>query len=167
MSDQQFKNLLVEYKGGGFNGNWWQWNYFYWDSMGEFHNLFSSGRRGIKGEESAIELVQKTKQEEYRFYVNNIQHYSQNITLVDTTNEEEIIQFVSGGNGSNMIALALSNEELGECLKGECEECGNVFSVLEMNPDNWMGEGGVMYSPHDLFCEQCLWNLEESDNEGE
>ncbi len=50
-------NTLYQYSGGGYSGNIWEWNFFFIDKDGKFHNIFSSGSAGITDFESAEELV--------------------------------------------------------------------------------------------------------------
>lgn len=39
-------NILCQYQGGGYDGCFWEWNYFYIDKQGGFHNIAASGRAG-------------------------------------------------------------------------------------------------------------------------
>lgn len=41
-------NILVQYQGGGYSGCYWEWNFFYIDKDGAFHDIYSSGRDGIE-----------------------------------------------------------------------------------------------------------------------
>lgn len=48
--------ILVEYQGGGYEGCFWEWNYFL-ISSGQFYNLHATGRKGITAMEAARELL--------------------------------------------------------------------------------------------------------------
>ncbi len=52
-------NILVEYKGGGYSGCIWEWNYFYIDKQGVFHDVFSSGRAGISNKQDGQKYIDK------------------------------------------------------------------------------------------------------------
>ena len=39
-------DTIVQYKGGGYDGCFWEWNYAYYDRNGVFHSLYHSGRSG-------------------------------------------------------------------------------------------------------------------------
>ncbi len=43
---QKLKNKLLFYKGGGYDGCFWEWNFCLWDADGKWHNLFTSGCTG-------------------------------------------------------------------------------------------------------------------------
>ena len=55
------KNVLVQYDGGGYDGCIWEWNYFYIDTDGGFHDIASSGTGGIDNLKEAIELMENGK----------------------------------------------------------------------------------------------------------
>ena len=46
-------NTIYQYQGGGYSGCFWEWNFFFIDKDGIFHDIFSSGRAGITDIESA------------------------------------------------------------------------------------------------------------------
>ncbi len=46
-------NTIYQYQGGGYSGCIWEWNFFFIDKTGNFHDIFSSGRSGITDMESA------------------------------------------------------------------------------------------------------------------
>lgn len=58
-------NILVQYQGGGYSGCYWEWNYFYIDKQGDFHDIQSSGRDGIDNKQNAIELIEQDKSGTY------------------------------------------------------------------------------------------------------
>lgn len=51
------KNVLCQYQGGGYSGCHWEWNFFFLDADGVFHDIFSSGREGITTQEQADILL--------------------------------------------------------------------------------------------------------------
>ena len=40
------RNSLIQYKGGGYDGCFWEWNYAWFDARGHFHDIYSSGYKG-------------------------------------------------------------------------------------------------------------------------
>ena len=58
---------LVQYQGGGYDGCFWEWNFFYLDGD-KFHDIYSSGRAGITTKEKALELLES----EDNFYTYNL-----------------------------------------------------------------------------------------------
>lgn len=139
------KNLLVEYKGGGYDGCYWEWNYFMWDIDGKFHNLRSTGRNGMKDENQAYEnMTAITEYDRFEFNYLNLNR------------ENSIVDFVDNGNASLMSFLANEHWQLGEVLKGHCQECGNIFPVIDMFPGDESGDGGLAISAKNLYCDDCM-----------
>ena len=52
------KNKLMLYRGGGYSGCFWEWNYCFWDGNGEWFNIYSSGKDGIESEKAALEYAE-------------------------------------------------------------------------------------------------------------
>ena len=42
------RNSLVQYKGGGYDGCFWEHNYAWIDARGHFHDIYSSGYKGCR-----------------------------------------------------------------------------------------------------------------------
>jgi hypothetical protein len=143
------KNLLVEYKGGGFDGCFWQWNYFLWDMDGKFHNLLSTGYKGIKDEAAALQMLA-----DYNDLRDKPNFLNLNRPL-------SVTRFVDSGNASLMSFLAGKHWQLGEQLTGHCQECGNLHDVVDMSPGDYSGDGGISISGKNLYCENCSISDEE------
>ena len=143
------KNILVEYKGGGYSGCFWEWNYFLFDNDGDFFNLFSSGYKGIGTKEKAIEMLNQNDRKD-------------GITIVDLNDRNEIMEFINAGNAANMVALAKSLFEYTQIntlpdydFVGNCYECDNELSVIDMFAGDYSGDGDISYSGKNLYCENC------------
>lgn len=52
------RNTVVQYKGGGYSGCFWEWNYAYIDNDGVFHNIAATGRDGCKTPEQLLDYIQ-------------------------------------------------------------------------------------------------------------
>ena len=154
------RDILVEYKGGGYDGCFWQWNFFYFDSDGDFHNILSTGYKGIKSEEQAREFLADydpntgwTTQIYNRFKP----------TVYHLDDIEELLSFTDGGNASLMLLVAeWFAEHTDIILMADCYNCERGYPVTEMNPDHWSGDGGIVYSAKDLFCEDCYYITEDN-----
>ena len=66
-------NILVQYQGGGYSGCFWEWNYFYIDKQGGFHDIQSSGRDGIDNMQDAEQLIEQDKSGTYIYDLSNEQ----------------------------------------------------------------------------------------------
>ena len=146
------KNILVEYKGGGFDGCFWQWNYFMWDNDGDFINLHSTGYKGVKNETEANELLADTDHYEYDA-----------ITQLDLTDKTAVQEFIAAGNATLMQMLAEKDEELAAVFLAPCDDCGTIHPVIEMHAGGYSGDGGLAISAKDLVCEDCYYKEESSD----
>ena len=150
----QYKDILVEYKGGGYDGCFWEWNFFVFDSSGDFHDIFSSGYKGIDNAEQASAFL---KEMETDSYVRN----RFKPTVYDLNDSEDMESFVDGGNADLMLMAAnWLRANLNHILWGSCYECGELFPVVDMFPGNYSGDGGIVYSAKDLYCENCTYNDE-------
>ncbi len=66
-------NILVCYEGGGYSGCYWEWNYFYIDKQGTFHDIHSSGRAGIDNLKDALALIEQDETHTYIYDLSNVQ----------------------------------------------------------------------------------------------
>lgn len=144
---KQRKNLLVEYKGGGYDSCFWEWNYFAWDEDGRFNNIRSTGYKGVKDENEAVDLITDEV---------SIERYEPE--LLDLSDEAAVIRFVNNGNAS-LMKLVSDN---GVNLKGHCQHCGEVFDVSDMVTGDYSGDGGLAISAKNLYCEDCYYLAQES-----
>jgi len=56
------KNVLVCYQGGGYDGCYWEWNFFYFNADREFVDIHSSGRDGITDPDDAYQRYREIKE---------------------------------------------------------------------------------------------------------
>ena len=66
-------NILVQYSGGGYSGCIWEWNFFYTDKQGMFHDIYSSGCAGIDNMQDAAGFLEQDKSSTYVYDLNNEQ----------------------------------------------------------------------------------------------
>lgn len=55
------KSTLIMYKGGGYDGCFWEWNFALWDENGEFEPLLTTGNAGCSQEHDLLELMLRSK----------------------------------------------------------------------------------------------------------
>ena len=67
-------NILCQYQGGRYSGCHWEWNYFYIDKQGNFHNIESSGSAGIDNLRDAEQLIEQDKDSTYIYDISNEQN---------------------------------------------------------------------------------------------
>lgn len=150
MSD--YKNLLVAYHGGGYDGCFWEWNWFAFDKDGNFQNLASSGRHGVKTVEEALEKIKGAEVEETTW-------------TYDLTDEKEIESFQRNHSVPHVVGVVdkLNSGEWGEYDTPNCEgvwcRCDvckkKVLYECDIVLDGWHGCGGIASTADDKICVEC------------
>lgn len=84
------KHTLVQYSGGGYDGCIWEWNYFYIDSQGEFHDIMSSGHAGCDTIEKAKALLADESETKH---------------IYDVTDNEEFEDFCKSSAPQNVFGV--------------------------------------------------------------
>ena len=153
---KKFKNLLVAYQGGGYDGCIWEWNFFYWDPGGKWHNLYSSGCGGVICEEKAIERY-KDEDEDTDIYATDdeidIKRFAVNFALPCV---KAIVEKVS--DILNCVEF-YSTSVYPFCVCSECEE-----HVYWSEDEYWYtlldfrGCGGIAVTAETGVCAECLEN---------
>jgi hypothetical protein len=165
------KNLLVQYKGGGYDGCFWEWNFFLFDEAGKFHDIGSSGRRAIKTEEKALDLLAGVEQE---FSWSGPEFYRYDLT------DPEALKEFQAETAASLVAGVVGkvNELYGrDVMYWECDECGNKQHDSEMFHSGYHGNGGIGVTMDGQLCMDCYssgscgqcgeyYGSSELDNEG-
>ncbi len=138
---KQLKNLLVQYKGGGYDGCFWEWNFFLFDSKGKFHNLMSTGRCGIKTKAEALEILNKTD------------IYSSPYTY-KLTSKAALKEFSTETHNLLIkdISEAVNTIYKKPLITWDCDLCGDTCS----SPDSEMHFNPDEYHFETKLCEDCL-----------
>jgi hypothetical protein len=146
---KKYKMLLVQYKGGGWDGCFWEWNYFYFDSKGKFHNLASSGWKGIKNEQEARDMIETPVENKHS---NRVERYEYDLATQDGINE-----FCTECSEEHIIGIRdLVNEIEGkEILYAVCTACETKCVDGPLYPTGYHGIGGIAVQHDDFVCEDC------------
>ena len=141
------KNILVLYRGGGYDGCWWEWNYFSFDSTGKFYNLYTSGRNGIKTEEEAKKILASVPAE---------RGDTDDVYVYDLTDRDEIHDFQDNCAVPIVISVV---KELNSGKYGDyppmwfvCDKCEERVETGEMI--NWHGCGGTASTADTKICNE-------------
>jgi len=136
------KNQLVQYPGGGDSNRIWEWNFVLFDSEGRFHNLVSTGTKGIKTSKEAEALT--------------IQG-AENVYTYDLTKEAEVLNFLTENTDDNAIKISkLINIAYGdELIKIICKSCGEKVSPGETQHVSSKGDGSVDIVT-ERICNDCF-----------
>lgn len=138
------KYILVQYHGGGYDGCFWEWNFFYIDKEGMFHDIFSSGRSGIVNQDQALELIAEESTHTYIYHLDN---------------KEEIESFVNESNPVNILGVLEWFDKYNDLsieIFAICSECEQKIEYSDgLTLENWHGCGGIMSSADKLLCSEC------------
>lgn len=141
-------NILVQYDGGGYDGCIWEWNFFYIDTDGVFHDIASSGTGGIDNQEKAIELIE-----------NGGNSFSNRVFVYCLDNEEEMRSFATESACPHVLGVIRwfndYNSPDAEPF-AICSECGcKIEDADEIRLIDWHGCGGIMSTADNLLCYEC------------
>lgn len=135
--------ILVQYRGGGYDGCFWEWNYGLVDSQEKptvFQDVISTGRNGIKTLKGIQEEIEATK----------------TIYFYDLSKEGGWAEFDRESNPAHVLGIAqwlqLNREDLYRSPK--CDKCGEPLGE-DMCLGGYHDEGGCVISPGVKTCEEC------------
>lgn len=139
--------VLIQYRGGGYSGCVWEWNYAV-VTGGNFYGVYSSGARAINSLDGLRMHLREDRQE--TTYVYNLNR------------ERDWKEFVSETNAQGVLGVAkfLDSENIPCFSSGrlDCPHCGRSTAPDEMhlNPADYSGDGGVGVNFHSYICNECL-----------
>ena len=147
--EPKYRNVLVMYQGGGYDGCFWEWNFAYFDSKGDFHCIFASGVAGKKTEEGVLGVISDDDTELYRF-----------------NDPDEIKRFGSEVSVSRLIGVGqwlAFDPEISDKVKltAICEKCECEVDVAGEEPEGGChgvgchSEGGIVLEYDGLIFQQC------------
>ena len=144
-TQENLSDKLVQYKGGGYDGCFWEWNYFIvrdsqWDV--QFYDMFSSGRQGIKSLDKALDLLNH----ESSYYEYDLTH-------------DDLLRFARESNEGHVLGVAkFLYDNLGIELYVDCSICENEFLAYDGELSGYEGCGGIAIQATELICEDCQIN---------
>ncbi|NMC87007.1 MAG: hypothetical protein GYA69_00970 [Candidatus Moranbacteria bacterium] len=139
---RDLRNCLVQYRGGGYDGCIWEWNYFFIDGDGQFNNIFSSGHNGIK-EESQLE---------------DFDFDDKNVYIYDLTDKKQADEFIKETNEQDVVRISkILYDDFDINLIGTCEECGTEFALYDAHHSGYTGNGGIGIINTGIVCSDCYY----------
>ena len=143
------RNVLVQYSGGGYDGNFWEWNFFFLDKDGNFQNVYSSGINGIETMEQAQALLDGT---DGKGCVDT--HYVYDMT--DNKAIEEFSKECNAVNAAGVLKWFNDNPQDGIEFFAICSECGkHIEDYEDVQLEDWHGCGGIASTADTLLCSEC------------
>lgn len=141
-----FKNVLVQYQGGGYSGCFWEWNAAYFDENGVFHSLWASGSLGCETIDDLADIERRG--------------YCMDVFCIDLDDQVSVDTFAKETNAQfvNACAITIAKQfQIG--MEAPCPICGLRVDLSEdMELINDQGEGGLAHSHHDWICHDCHSN---------
>lgn len=131
-------DTLVCYKGGGYDGCFWEWNFAFFDKQGKFHDLFSSGSGGCTAENELTDYLNGDEEREL-IEIKNIQKF---------INDYATIQVLS--------VIKRLNTDLGYSIPITCYECGQ--QETDMDYMNTEIKGTT------FLCHSCFYKDEDDED---
>lgn len=136
------RNTVVAYQGGGYDGCFWEWNYAFIDKDGNFHDIFSSGYKGIKDAEGLLEALNEDKE----------------IDTYDMGDEEERQRMCDSESVRNSLGIAnwfAAHPELEVKVTLKCDRCGERVEPEGCQADGFHGCGGIEIAADRIICPEC------------
>lgn len=130
------KNILLYYRGGGYSGCIWEWNFCFWDRDGVWHDLYSSGCAGLDTAEKAAGYIATGFDDS-------------DAELVDLTDPARFKQFQKDNNAILVLNIAkVLNKQFDYRLEVTCYCCG---ASGESQDDEH-----TALDNYDIVCYECL-----------
>lgn len=140
------KHLLIQYRGGGYDGCFWEWNFCMFDDDGCFQDIHSSGRAGCDSEEKIKAFMQKNRKDK-DFYLYNLK------------SEKQLAEFAAETNAGLVVAVAKWLYEYTPYqLYAVCSICGESVPAEDTEAENFSGCGGIAIQANDIICLECYSN---------
>ena len=145
--------VLIQYKGGGYDGCFWEWNYAAIIDD-EFHNIASTGRKGCETREQLEDFIANA----------HVSPYSRDFYIYDIP--EDLEEFAKEAAAPHVRGVAKYLAEFDIIIMGKCVVCGGEFPAAdeeELLFGNYKGMGGVVYTPVDFICWECYTTPTEKE----
>jgi len=139
----KFKNVVIQYKGGGYDGCFWEWNFCYFDDNGIFHDIVSSGWLGAPTVKKFNERFEEFEDDDYYVYG------------LDKPNE--VKDFTDNALPEHVKGVARFLKYYGIELKVKCDVCGFDFPASTIEFDGYHGVGGIAVQMDGCLCSDCYY----------
>ncbi len=172
-------NILVQYRGGGYDGCIWEGNYFYIDKQGTFHNIQSSGCAGIDNKQNAMELIEQDKDSTYVYDLDNKQDIGAFSRESHAAHVSGVLQWFEDNPDTGVEFFAVCSVCSGHVdtddliVEGQEIMCYNCFSLGKcpcceyyVGVDEMIGVDSDEHHNHSYICSGCKkYHDEEREQE--
>ena len=141
-------NILVQYDGGGYDGCIWEWNFFYIDADGTFHDIASSGVGGIDNLKDAEQLLKDSGNS-----------FSSKVFIYRLDNKEDLRSFATESACPHVKGvLRWFNDYNSPDAEpfAVCSQCKRrIFDADDVYLVDIHGCGGIMSTADNMVCSDC------------
>lgn len=137
------KHTLVQYKGGGYDGCIYEWNWAYFDKDRNFHDVASSGYAGC----DTVEKLQQLKRDDVYVYHLNL-----------AADRKELGKECAP---DHLYGLAkwFQKNHISMDIPVVCADCGDTFNICDEDQfgglEGLHGCGGLACAHSDIICYDC------------
>lgn len=138
-------NTIVQYKGGGYDGCFWEHNYAYFDGEGNFHNIVATGCNGCETEEAMLD------------YLEIADGVHREFDLYELDEDGQVERFGRETPISHLLQIGkfLAEHFPDVILSVMCDECGETVQVAECDGEGAHGIGGIMLEHERIIRAEC------------
>lgn len=164
------KNLLMIYRGGGYDGCHWEWNAGYFDEVGEWVSLGHSGFQGIPSARGPDKTKNQDEAEATAKGLHTLMQIGTSTNkggLYRLMSRKHMLQFSDDFGPALVMGVVRRLQEIFRhtCGKGEvqavccCDKChgvtGDMDELRSMDPSS---DGGLVVSDKTKICDDCFYN---------
>lgn len=148
--EHPYRDILVTYQGGGYDGCFWEWNFFIFDDEGNFIDIGSSGYKGISELEDALELMSNPDNFESEYSWRCPEAYITNLNYPDSI--KEFTTETNEGNVLNVIERVNKHYD-DDKMTFQCPYCEEMCNSGQNT--GYKGAGGIAIALTGLICDDC------------
>ena len=124
---------IISYRGGGYDGCLWEWNYSYYNGK-EWNHFISTGALGAKDDEDLQKRIQGTH-DVYKI-------------------PEDWDELLSNESKLCILRILPHLDEFGMGIYVPCDICEQDVEDIH-HEVGWHGIGGIMSAPNMIICQDC------------
>lgn len=164
----ELKNVIVSYRGGGYDGCFWEPNIGYFDFQGNYHPCIATGCGGLYTKEEVEEEIAEPHPWKDR-RLETIPLTQEGVDdLFGIWRRDFVAHFVNELNKDKLAVM----HNYGSKFKLKCTKCGKYFygdfeeRIEEMvGLGYYTGDGGIGIICDDLYCDDCYEEAVKQEEE--
>lgn len=149
------REVVIQYKGGGYSGCFWEWNFFLVDHEGVTWDIHSSGRDGLDTDYKREDFLENPPDDDV--FVYRIHEKADVDELNRENTAENVVCIVDQVNCIYDEILQKGRPLWVECDKCQHHEKGSDQPMLPYHIElvDWHGCGGIASQAGGKLCREC------------